>query len=324
MLDYTYSDKKLWRLFTSLFQFFSYRKLSSFNEREKNRIKRLREMTNFYYELKDISQSETAWMQIGNEVNLLIQENDPREFYKWKCIQDSMAVSNSEFIVEEYKRLKKSPNWEQKYKHLLSEPDRFYFPSFLFNKKCSGNTIHHSYLISLFENTTGVNISDYDIIVEFGGGYGNLCRLIHMNGFNGKYIIYDLPTFTFLQEFFLNLSSLNAIQIDASNWTEYPLNYIFCTTKSKEITEYIELQDSDKKILFIGTWSLSESPISIRHQFRNVFQRSNAFLFAYQDLFGEVNNRLYFKEITQQKECLKWNFQQIDYLKNHNLLFGTT
>ena len=40
-------------------------------------------------------------------------------------------------------------------------------------------------------------------ILEIGGGYGNFCRLLMKRGFAGSYVIYDLPEFLQLQEWYL-------------------------------------------------------------------------------------------------------------------------
>ena len=47
------------------------------------------------------------------------------------------------------------------------------------------------------------DLSSSGVIVEFGGGYGSMCRLLHKLGFSGQYFIYDLPEFVALQRYFL-------------------------------------------------------------------------------------------------------------------------
>ena len=67
----------------------------------------------------------------------------------------------------------------------------------------NGNIIHHAYSIFRFENATGHELAGGGTILEVGGGYGNFCRLLLKRGFAGSYVIYDLPEFLQLQEWYL-------------------------------------------------------------------------------------------------------------------------
>ena len=48
------------------------------------------------------------------------------------------------------------------------------------------------------------NILDHDLLIEFGGGYGSMCRLIKNMGYEVFYIIYDLKHLNLIQEYFLS------------------------------------------------------------------------------------------------------------------------
>ena len=67
----------------------------------------------------------------------------------------------------------------------------------------NGNIIHHAYSIFRFESATGHELTGGGTILEIGGGYGNFCRLLVKRGFTGSYVIYDLPEFLQLQEWYL-------------------------------------------------------------------------------------------------------------------------
>ena len=58
--------------------------------------------------------------------------------------------------------------------------------------------------LALFEETTGSKIDTLELIFEFGGGYGSMCRLAHNLGFNQAYIIFDLQPFSALQNYYLS------------------------------------------------------------------------------------------------------------------------
>ena len=49
-----------------------------------------------------------------------------------------------------------------------------------------------------------------DVIVEFGGGYGSMCRLVRKLGFKGRYVIFDLRPILALQKYYLGLHGVEA------------------------------------------------------------------------------------------------------------------
>jgi hypothetical protein len=56
----------------------------------------------------------------------------------------------------------------------------------------------------------GSCLHDADCIVEFGGGFGSMCRLIGALGFRGRYVIFDLPPVLALQRYYLGLHGIEA------------------------------------------------------------------------------------------------------------------
>jgi hypothetical protein len=59
---------------------------------------------------------------------------------------------------------------------------------------------------------------DTDCIIEFGGGFGSMCRLVHALGFRGQHIIFDLPPVWALQRYYLRL---HGIEVDDSGNCQY-------------------------------------------------------------------------------------------------------
>lgn len=125
---------------------------------------------------------------------------------------------------------------------------------------------HHvlSYLIN-----TGKNLDDFDQIVEFGPGIGDTCRVINDLGFTGDYYLYDLPEVLRVSTFYN--SKYNNV---------------------KGITHYSEVPKG-KKTLFIGTWSISEAPLSLRDEVFRYFANAE-YLIIYQAQAFEYANGPYF------------------------------
>lgn len=75
----------------------------------------------------------------------------------------------------------------------------------------NSNLIHQAYHLFQWEQYTGKRVSDLSRIVEIGGGYGAMCRVCRHLGFEGDYIIHDLPAFTDLQYYYLKQTSTRAM-----------------------------------------------------------------------------------------------------------------
>jgi hypothetical protein len=69
----------------------------------------------------------------------------------------------------------------------------------------SGTLIHHAYHLHRFETVTGRFLLELQEIIEFGGGYGSMARLLARLGYRGRYHIHDLPEFAALQRFYLRM-----------------------------------------------------------------------------------------------------------------------
>lgn len=104
---------------------------------------------------------------------------------------------------------------------------------------CSGNSIQMLYHIAFWQSRTGLKISDIHSILEWGGGYGSLARIIKKINKNISYKIIDTEVFSSLQRWYL----------DACN----PSNNIETFT-----IDQIDL-DTINYEMFISTWALSES-----------------------------------------------------------------
>ena len=127
-------------------------------------------------------------------------------------------------------------------------------------------------------------------IIEFGGGYGGMCRLIRKMGFKGKYILYDLPELNLLQEYYLIKENCMENTVITNNFSIF----------------------NDKYDLLIATWSLSEIPLSIREK---VAQSAKNFIMASQFEFAGIDNIKYFNS-------LKLDVFNIEHLPGNFYIMG--
>lgn len=139
------------------------------------------------------------------------QTQDPTRFWEWPCVYHTMLQNHWTGVIRyEAEQLRNLRNYEfERFRNTVVIP-HFGPPDYFPSTQYSMNLIHQAYHIYKWETTTGQRINTLDTIVEFGGGYGAMALLCHRLGFEGKYIICDLPEFSLLQEYYLSQFGLLA------------------------------------------------------------------------------------------------------------------
>jgi hypothetical protein len=159
----------------------------------------------------------------------------------------------------------------------------------------------HRYL-DLFIPTANLNH-----ILEFGGGYGNFCRLACCFGYSGRYVIVDLPEMHSIQEHFLTHALPKRV--------------------AEQSVEFRSLQDenilpSNEPSLFMATFSLNETPMQVRDEVEKLYEHFDYLFFAYNRAFGEVDNQAYFDGLRERlSERFELNLVKDEY-RSVWFLFG--
>jgi hypothetical protein len=226
---------------------------------------------------------------VGNQLELRrsILESDPRTFLHWDVIAKTMFVGWSGFVAPELKSLKARPDWASRWRPAIRETRIGRPTRFPLHLSSSGNLIHHAFHVSRFEEVTGARVAELDAIVEFGGGYGSMCRLMSNLGFRGAYTILDLPMFSALQTFYLG--SLGLSVNGASGLRDGPA----IRTESDLALGEPRLR-SARNGLFVATWSLSETPEDVREQVYPIVAAASSVLIGLQDTFEGIDNVAFF------------------------------
>jgi hypothetical protein len=160
-----------------------------------------------------------------------------------------------------------------------------------------------------------------DFIFEFGGGYGNMCRLLHKLRFQGRYVLFDLPAFSALQKFYLESAGLTVHPVGSF---EKERKGCFCISEMEQL-KYVLSSGKTNNSMFIATWSISETPLELRNNVLPHVKDFGAFLIAYQSGFKEIDNLSYFQEWTKSLNNIDWQDTRIEIMKHHNrYLFGTS
>lgn len=182
----------------------------------------------------------------------------------------------------------------------------------------SHNSIHHLYHLVLFCEKCKFSFDRKIEILEFGGGYGNMAKIIRRISPLSTYSIIDIPQFTTMQYIYLSsvFNEDSVSLVDKSKKIEKGKLNLLTYKRS-----LVNLFNKRKIDLLIATWSLSESSKSIQ----NYFKRMNYFnakyiLFAYQK-----NNQMFkFAEnisILPNSYKLIYN-SETEYIKDNYYLFA--
>jgi hypothetical protein len=257
------------------------------------------------------SAADREWARNRQALRATIAKRDPRAFLTWDVIRKTMFVAGASYVEDELAALRSDPEWQRRWAPLLTE-DRAGRPEpFWSFRRSSGNLIHHVYHVQQFERATGRKIGDFDTVVEFGGGYGSLCRTLHRAGFRGRYSIVDLPEFSAIQRFYLSSAGI------------HPPPGSGGLTFSSSLDGIGDMARGDPhRTLFIATWSISETSIHVRERVLPQLRDCDGYLISYQDVFGEVDNHSYFMAWAEADPGVCWRNWPIPHLPGSRYLTG--
>ena len=210
------------------------------------------------------------------------QVDDPAQFWRWPCVYHTMLVNHwPDAIVREMSQL------ESRFRGVVLMP-HFGPDDYYADRQSSMNLIHQAYHIQQWEQATVQRINQLEIIVEFGGGYGAMALLCHRLGFEGKYVIYDLPEFSLLQEYYLSQFGL----LGQMEWNP--------ERKPKNVD------------LFMALYSLSEIPVADRIR---AFVEAKSYLYLYSGKWQDYDNVYHFQTVIPASQPEKqWQHTEISHL----------
>ena len=191
--------------------------------------------------------------------------------------------------------LKSLPDWESRWHEAVHESDIGGMPEYPDLPCSSGILLRHAAILAWWQNRTRLDIISRKTILEFGGGHGSMCRLIHRLGFTGTYIIYDLPAVSLLQQYYLQENGIEGV-ISVSDFDSL----------TAEVAE-TDAKDS----LFIATWSLSESPFSIRDALLPIITDFDSVLIASQMQVRDMDNVEYFQQWQDYFSDMEWHRKDV-------------
>lgn len=262
-------------------------------------------------------QTESVWTEYFARISQQLRKRDPRGFLTWDVVRQTMFFEDVELVRQELDYLKRHPAWRRTWSRVIRESRHGRPRRFLSYAASSGNLIHHAYHVAKFQDTLQISCDRISGILEFGGGYGGMCRLWRRLGFSGPYVIFDLPPFSALQRYYLNHPGVVA-PAPAGELPQRSLNLLSNVEAAVASTATLGTE-----ALFLATWSLSESPLALRARWHESMGRFKYYLIAYQHTFGELANHSYFAELrTLLGAEVEWHEVAIDHMPGNSYLFG--
>ena len=264
--------------------------------------------------LHDRTNVNDSWQQNIDELKNHIQNDDVGRFLRWNVVQRTMVVLNPPYVAAELGALRASDLWESRWMPAIQEDACGAPVPYLSYPKSSGNLIHNAFHVQQFEKHTGTSVDELQTVIEFGGGYGSMCRLFHRLGFRGTYIIYDLPAFSALQRYFLRSTGVLDTHDQACS--------VHCLSDLTRLNDVMAERSGRKNSLFLATWSLSEAPLDVRASFEPHIRECDHHLIAYQRVFSGIDNVAYFDALPTAMGTLDWQTTPISHFPNREHFYS--
>ncbi len=154
------------------------------------------------------------------------------------------------------------------------------------------------------------NLSTINHVTDFGGGYGNNCRVWNNLGYTGHFALVDLPEVIEIQKHYISNVLPNALVSYASTLSD------------------VKIEQS--KSLFFATYSLSETSLEIREKAMDNIKEYDYIFIAHNDSFpvygqnNSVNNNNYFDKMKMNfsDQFEFFDFTDKIYKKNASYVIG--
>lgn len=235
------------------------------------------------------------WESKARDLLQFAETKPLHEFLRW-----SSDYSIGEFDVFKpwYDALRADPAWLDRWLPLTRNAKYGCPPSFSLDAGTSPTHLQLAYHLHTFEAKTKKRFSanDVDVVVEFGGGYGGMARMLRDDGFAGLHIVYDLPPVSELQRLYLTLDGVTVVDTPLA-FNGHHAVYLCSEDRLDRTLESIQLQGA--KVAFVSTWAISEAPLAIRERFfPRLHPQVQRYLFAFQDYeFTGVDNKGWFSDL---------------------------
>lgn len=256
----------------------------------------------------------------SKKIYYLIKNKKLLNFLQKSFIQQMFFIHNRIYLLKYLLEMRNSKNWNF-WKKIIKEssvgnPIRYFlYPN------SSGNKIFQAYHLKKYNEFNKINLRDFDEIVEFGGGYGNMASTFNQINPKIKYTIFDTYEVNLLQYYYLKRLNLN---VNFNNLKKNSGN-INLINSIKILKKKISNIKKNNNNLLIANWSLSETPLNFRKKIFFLIDKFDYQLISFQKNFENVDNLKYFSNLKKynQKKLRNTKLFPILKMKNHYYLFSS-
>jgi len=222
----------------------------------------------------------------------LIKNKKLLNFLQNGFIQQMFFIHNRLFILFQLLELLFDKNYKI-WKNIIKEDSIGNPVKYFLYPKSSGNKIHQAYHLKKFVDSSKLNFKKFKNIIEFGGGYGVMAKMLFKINKNYRYYIFDTPEVNLLQYYYLKRSGLDVgLNLNSKKKIILINNY-------PDLKKIIHILKKNDKNLFIANFSFSEIPISLRKKLNFIFKKIDYQIISYQKKFEEIDNEIYFKNLNK-------------------------
>lgn len=264
--------------------------------------------------------TEHQWLENISRLRQAVQRRDPREFLRWHVVSASMSAKYPQYADAEFDYLKALVDWKSRWRLAIQESPVGHPVPYYRHPGSSANLIHQAYHVARFEQELHDDLTRAPLILEFGGGYGCMCRLLHKLGYSGCHVIFDLPEFSELQRFYLRSVGLPLRHADRLKAREQG---IYCISDLDVLKDLLCQSPPGPGAAFIATWSISETPLQLRNVIVPLVSTFDRFLIAYQHRFAQIDNMAWFQDWRNTIGDVEWHHCEISHMRGSSYMMGT-
>lgn len=259
------------------------------------------------------------WDGLRADFRARLLADDPAGFLHWPPVQQTMVMRSHRRAMASLAHLRARPDWRRRWSAAVRETTLGHPRPLPRCPWSSGNLLFHAYHLCRFEEATGRPLESMRTIVEFGGGYGLLCRLAHELGFRGTYVLFDLPEVAVLQRFYLRHQGIDASEARDAAWPDRGVVTVVDLARLQALLRGGRLDHA----AFVAIGSLSEAPLALREALLADLAVFDAFLVFYAAQHDALDNRAHFATWRAALPEHDWHDIEVPHLaKAASYLFG--
>eukprot|EP00434_Breviolum_minutum_P017847 symbB.v1.2.015751.t1/scaffold1123.1/size136624/16 len=183
-----------------------------------------------------------------------------------------------------------------------------------------------SHLRALANSAPTLDLEAINQIVEFGAGSGEMAALCFHLGFNGRYMIYDLPQMILSQRFWLRRAGLPAVlgaSLDGDPFQHQSEGWLFLESKRSGFAKRLAVKAENGQRFFrafFGFYSFTEADEASRARLRPFIENFEVILLTYWQQFDAVDNLDYLEKwsstLGKSHHLLSWSVASDTWLDN--------